>query len=421
MHKAEKVYKVLLIQCKLQEVGIMKEKVILAYSGGLDTSIIVPWLKEHYDVEVIAACIDVGQGDDMEEIRKKAIRTGASKVYVEDLKEEFIVEYLYKGIKANALYEGKYMLGTSYARPSMAKRLVEIAHEEGAKYIAHGCTGKGNDQVRFEVGITSFDPAIKIIAPWRIWDIKSREDAIDYAAAKGIDIPVTKEKIYSMDKNLWHLSHEGGDIEDPKNEHKTEMYQMVIPPEQVEDKVNYVEIYFEKGVPKKVNGEELNPVALLETLNKIGGTNGIGVIDMVENRLVGMKSRGVYETPGGTLLYAAHEELERLTIDKNTYHYKQSVAQKYGELVYEGLWFSKLREALDAFVDSTQEYVTGSVKLKLYKGNIMVSSVDTPYALYDHDISSFGSSDLYDHKDSAGFIKLFGLPSKIEAMVRNKK
>jgi argininosuccinate synthase len=399
----------------------MSEKVILAYSGGLDTSIIVPWLKENYDVEVIAACIDVGQGDDMDEVRKKAIRTGASKVYVEDLREEFIVEYLYKGIKANALYEGKYMLGTSYARPSMAKRLVEIAHEEGAKYIAHGCTGKGNDQIRFEVGIASFDPTIKIIAPWRIWDIKSREDAIDYAAAKGIDIPVTKEKIYSMDKNLWHLSHEGGDIEDPLNEHKTEMYQMVIPPEKVEDKVNYVEIYFEKGVPKKVNGEELNPIPLLEKLNEIGGKNGIGVIDMVENRLVGMKSRGVYETPGGTVLYAAHEELERLTIDKNTYQYKLLVAQKYGELVYNGLWFSKLREALDAFVDATQEYVTGSVKLKLYKGNMMVSSVDTPYALYDHGISSFGSSELYDHKDSEGFIKLFGLPSRIEAMVRNKK
>jgi argininosuccinate synthase len=399
----------------------MKEKVVLAYSGGLDTSIIVPWLKENYDVEVIAACMDVGQGDDMEEVRKKAIRTGAEKVYIEDLKEEFITEYLYKGIKAGAIYEGKYLLGTSFARPVMAKRLVEIAHKEGAKYICHGCTGKGNDQVRFEVGIASFDPTIKIIAPWRIWDIKSREDAIDYAEAKGIDIPVTKKKIYSMDKNIWHLSHEGGDIEDPLNEHKQEMYQMVTPPEQVEDKVNYVEIYFEKGIPTKVNGEALDPITMLETLNKIGGENGVGVIDIIENRLVGMKSRGVYETPGGTLLYAAHENLERLTIDKQTYHFKQMVSQKYGELVYDGLWFTRIKESLDAFVDKTQETVTGSVKLKLYKGNIMVAAIDTPYALYDKGISSFGASDLYDQKDSAGFVNLFALPSKIDAMVNKLK
>lgn len=399
----------------------MKEKVVLAYSGGLDTSIIVPWLKENYDVEVIAACMDVGQGDDMEEVGKKAIRTGAEKVYIEDLKEEFITEYLYKGIKAGAVYEGKYLLGTSFARPVMAKRLVEIAHKEGAKYICHGCTGKGNDQIRFEVGIASFDPTIKIIAPWRIWDIQSREDAIDYAEARGIDIPVTKKKIYSMDKNLWHLSHEGGDIEDPLNEHKQEMYQMVTPPEQVEDKVNYVEIYFEKGIPTKVNGEALDPITMLETLNKIGGENGVGVIDIIENRLVGMKSRGVYETPGGTLLYAAHENLERLTIDKQTYHFKQMVSQKYGELVYDGLWFTRIKESLDAFVDKTQESVTGSVKLKLYKGNIMVAAIDTPYALYDKGISSFGASELYDQKDSAGFVNLFALPSKIDAMVNKLK
>jgi argininosuccinate synthase len=396
---------------------MMKEKVVLAYSGGLDTSIIVPWLKENYDVEVIAVCVDVGQGDNMEEVHKKAIKTGASKVYIEDLKETFVTEYLYKAIKSGAIYEGKYLLGTSLARPGMAKRLVEIAHEEGAKYICHGCTGKGNDQVRFEVGIASFDPTIKIIAPWRIWDIKSREDAIDFAQARNIEVPVTKEKIYSMDKNLWHLSHEGGDLEDPKNEHKSEMYQMVIPPEKVEDKVNYVEIYFEKGIPTKVNGVEMKPVEMVELLNKIGGENGIGIIDIIENRLVGMKSRGVYETPGGTILYSAHDELERLTIDKQTYHYKQLIAHKYGELVYDGLWFSQIREALDAFVDVTQQNVTGSVKLKLYKGNMIVSSVDTPYALYDKGISSFGASELYDQKDSAGFINLFALPSKINAMV----
>lgn len=399
----------------------MKEKVVLAYSGGLDTSIIVPWLKENYDLEVIAVCIDVGQGDDMEVVKEKAIRTGASKIYVEDLKNEFVTEYLYKAIKSGAIYEGKYLLGTSLARPSMAKRLVEIAHKEGANFICHGCTGKGNDQVRFEVGISSFDPTIKIIAPWRIWDIKSREEAIDYAAARGIDIPVTKEKIYSMDKNLWHLSHEGGDLEDPMNEHKVEMYQMVTPPEKVEDKINYVEIYFEKGIPTKVNGEVMDPVKLVELLNKIAGENGIGIIDIIENRLVGMKSRGVYETPAGTLLYAAHDELERLTIDKQTYHYKQLIAHKYGELVYDGLWFTQIREALDAFVEVTQQNVTGSVKMKLYKGNMLVSAVDTKNALYDKGISSFGTSELYDQKDAGGFIKCFSLPSKINAMVHNLK
>lgn len=399
----------------------MKEKVILAYSGGLDTSIIIPWLKENYDYDVIAVCLDVGQGDDMEAVKAKALKTGASKVYIEDLKEEFVTEYLYKGIKCGAVYEGKYLLGTAFARPGMAKRLVEIAHKEGSKVICHGCTGKGNDQVRFEVGIASFDPAIKIIAPWRIWDIDSREAAIDYAEARGIEVPVTKKKIYSMDKNLWHLSHEGGELEDPVNEHNQAMYQMTTPPEQAPDKPEYVEIYFEKGEPKKVNGKEMEPVALIELLNKIAGDNGIGIIDIVENRLVGMKSRGVYETPAGTLLYEAHDNLERLTLDKQTYHYKQLVAQKYGELVYDGLWFTQLKNALDAFVDSTQETVTGSVKLKLYKGTMMVASIDTPYALYKEEISSFTTGSLYSHKDSQGFINLFGLPSKISAMVNNKK
>lgn len=398
----------------------MKEKVVLAYSGGLDTSIIVPWLMENYDFDVIAACMDVGQGDDMEQVKQKAINSGASKIYVEDLREEFVTEYCFKAIKARAVYEEKYMLGTSLARPSMAKRLVEIAHAEGAKYICHGCTGKGNDQVRFEIGIAAFDPTIKIIAPWRIWDIKSREDAIDYAALKGVEISVTKAKIYSKDKNLWHLSHEGGDIEDLKNEHKTEMYEMVTPAEQVPDVVNHVEITFEQGVPKKVNGKEIAPVQLIELLNKIAGENGIGVIDIVENRLVGMKSRGIYETPAGTLLYAAHKELEYVTLDKDALHFKEIVSKKYGELIYEGLWFSQLREAIDAFIESTQVNVTGTVKLKLYKGNMTVSSIDSKFALYDEGISSFGASELYSHKDSEGFINLFGLPSKISAYVREK-
>lgn len=398
----------------------MKDKVVLAYSGGLDTSIIIPWLKENYDLEVIAACINVGQGDDMEEVKEKAIKTGASKIYVEDLVEEFVTDYLFKGIKAGALYEEKYMLGTSFARPLMAKRLVEIAHAEGAKYIAHGCTGKGNDQVRFEIGVASFDPTIKIIAPWRIWDIQSREDAIDYANAKGVDVPVTKEKIYSRDRNLWHLSHEGGELEKPQNEHNQEMYLMTTPPEKAKDEATYVDIYFDQGIPKKLNGDDIAPVELIQTLNQIGGENGIGIIDIVENRLVGMKSRGVYETPGGTILYAAHKELERLTLDKATFHYKQMVSQKYGELVYEGLWFTPLKEALDAFVDVTQKNVTGSVKLKLYKGNIMTAGVDTPYALYDESISSFGAS-AYSHKDAEGFINLFGLPYKIKAMMESKK
>ena len=398
----------------------MKEKVVLAYSGGLDTSIIIPWLKENYDLEVIAACMDVGQGDDMEAVKEKAIKSGASKIYVEDLKEEFVTEYLYKAIKTRAVYEGKYMLGTSFARPSMSKRLVEIAHKEGATYICHGCTGKGNDQVRFEVGIAAFDPTIKIIAPWRIWDIKSREEAIDYAALKGVEVPVTKEKIYSRDKNLWHVSHEGGDLEDLMNEHKTEMYLMVTPPEKAKNEATHVEIYFQKGIPRKVDGKDLKPVELIELLNKIAGENGIGVIDILENRLVGMKSRGVYETPAGTLLYAAHKELEFAVLDKEACHFKEIISKKYGELVYEGLWFTPLREAIDAFVESTQQNVTGTIKLKLYKGNIMVSSIDTPYALYDEGISSFGASELYSQKDSAGFINIFGLPSKINAYVKNK-
>lgn len=398
----------------------MKEKIILAYSGGLDTSIIISWLKENYDFEVIAACIDAGQDDDMKEIEKKALKSGASKIYIENVTKELLEDYIFKGVKANAIYEGKYMLGTSYARPLMAKKLVEIAHKEGAKYICHGCTGKGNDQVRFEVGIASIDPAIKIIAPWRIWDIKSREDAIDYANERGIEISVTKEKIYSRDQNIWHISHEGGDIEDLKNEHKQDMYLMTTAPEKAKDEASYVEIYFEEGIAKKLNGEEIDAVSLLKELNKIGGENGIGVVDLVENRLVGMKSRGVYETPGGTILYAAHKELEEITLDKDTLHFKQTLAYKYGEIVYNGLWFTTFREALDAFIDKTQERVTGSVKLKLYKGNIMVAGKESPYALYDKHISSFGASELYDHKDAEGFINLFSLSSKIKRNIELK-
>jgi argininosuccinate synthase len=393
----------------------MKEKVILAYSGGLDTSIIISWLKENYDVEVIAACINVGQDDDMKGIEKKALSSGAEKIYIENVTAEFIKDYVFKGVKANATYEGTYLLGTAFARPLIAKKLVEIAHKEGAKYICHGCTGKGNDQVRFEVGIAAIDPSIKIIAPWRIWDIKSREDAIDYASARGIEISVTKEKIYSVDQNLWHASHEGGDIEELGNEHKRNMYLMVTPPEQAKDEATYVEIYFEKGIAKKIDGIELEPIDIVTVLNKIGGENGIGVIDIVENRLVGMKSRGIYETPGGTVLYAAHKELEEITLDKDTLHFKYTIAQKYGELVYNGLWFTTMREALDAFVDKTQETVTGTVRLKLYKGNIMSAGKESPNALYDAGISSFGASDLYDHKDAEGFINLFSLPSKIKA------
>jgi len=399
----------------------MKDKVVLAYSGGLDTSIIIPWLKENYDLEVIACCIDVGQGDDMEAVRAKALKTGATKVYIEDAKKEFVTEYLFKAVKASAFYEEKYMIGTALARPLMAKKLVEVAHKEGAKYIAHGCTGKGNDQVRFEVGIASFDPTIKIIAPWRIWDIKSREDAIDYAAEKGVEVPVTKEKIYSRDRNIWHLSHEGGELEHPQTAHKQEMYLMTTPPEKAKDEVTFVDFYFEQGVLKKVNDVEMDPVEMVELLNKIGGENGVGIIDIIENRLVGMKSRGVYETPGGTLIYEAHKNLERLTMDKNTFQYKQLISIKYGELVYNGLWFSTLKEALDAFVDVSQKNVTGTVKLKIYKGNVMIAGIDSPYALYDESISSFGASDFYSHKDSEGFINLFGLPSKIAAMVKNKE
>lgn len=397
-----------------------KEKFVLAYSGGLDTSVILAWLKEHYNCEVIAACIDVGQGDDFDAVKHKAMSTGASKIYIEDVKNEFVKDYIFPTLKAGAVYEGKYLLGTSFARPVIAKKLVEIAHKENANTIVHGCTGKGNDQVRFELSIKALDPYLKVIAPWRIWDIRSREDAIDYAKKYNIPIPVTKEKPYSKDKNLWHLSHEGGDLENPWNQHDSSMYEMVTPPEKCPDIPAYIELYFEKGVPVMLNGTYLSPVELLNKLNEVGGQNGIGVIDMVENRLVGMKSRGVYETPGGTLLYTAHKELESITLDKQTSHYKELIAQKYSELVYDGLWFTPIREALDAFVDSTQAFVTGTVKLKLYKGLCSVAGIKSPYSLYSEEFATFGQDEVYSQKDSEGFINLFGLPLKIRALMNMK-
>lgn len=398
----------------------MKEKVVLAYSGGLDTSIIIPWLKENYDIEVIAVCANVGQEENMEEVYEKALKSGASKAYVDDVSEEFVTETIFKAIKAEAKYEGKYLLGTSLARPIIAKKLVDVAHIEGAKYICHGCTGKGNDQVRFEASIAALDPSIKIIAPWRIWDIKSREDAIEYAQNHNIPISVTKEKIYSVDANLWHISTEGGDIEHLENEHQNHVYKKCLPVEEACDEAEYVEIHFEKGVPTKVNQKELSPVEIIKELNDIGAKHGIGVIDIVENRLVGMKSRGIYETPGGTILYEGHNILESVTLDKEALHFKQMVSLKYGELIYNGLWYSKLRESIDAFIEQTQENVSGSVKIKLYKGFMKPAGIFTTNALYDESISSFGESDLYDHKDAQGFINLFTLPLKIQSMKDDK-
>jgi len=393
-----------------------KGKVVLAYSGGLDTSIIIPWLKENYDLDVIAVCVNLGQDDNMEDLKVKAIKSGVAKIYVENVADEFVGEYAFKGLKAGAIYEDKYLLGTAFARPLIAKKLVEIAHKEGATYICHGCTGKGNDQVRFEVGIASIDPTIKIIAPWREWNIKSREDAIDYAESKGLELSVTKEKIYSRDQNLWHISHEGGDIELLENEHKDDLYMMVKSLEDAKDEAEYVEIGFESGTPVSVNGEKLSAAKLLIKLNKMAGEHGVGVVDIVENRLVGMKSRGIYETPGGTVLYAAIKELESICFDKETQAFKKNMGQKYGELVYNGLWFTPLKEGMDAFINEISKIVTGTIKLKLYKGNIKVAGRVSPNALYDEGISSFGASDLYDHHDAEGFIKLFALETKIRAM-----
>ncbi len=392
------------------------EKVVLAYSGGLDTSIIIPWLKENYGYDVIAVCADVGQGEETAPLREKAIKSGASKLYLEDLKDEFVSDYIYPTLKAGAVYEGKYLLGTSFARPLIAKRLVEIARQEGATAVCHGCTGKGNDQVRFELTIKALAPDLKIIAPWRIWNIRSRDEAIDYAAARGIPIPVTKKRPYSMDRNIWHLSHEGADLEDPWNEPKDDLFLICTPPEKAPDKPTYVEIEFEKGTPVKVDGKEFTPSGLLDYLNQLGAANGVGIDDMVENRLVGMKSRGVYETPGGTILFKAHKNLEELCLDRVTSHYKESMALRYAELVYDGVWFSPLREAMDAFVEKTQETVTGTVRIKLYKGSATIAGVKSPYSLYSEDFATFGVDEVYNQHDAEGFINLFGLPLTVRAL-----
>ena len=399
------------------------KKVVLAYSGGLDTSIIIPWLKEHYDnCEVIAVAADVGQGKELSGLEEKAIKTGASKLYIEDLKDEFVNEYIFPTMQAGAVYEGKYLLGTSFARPIIGKRLVEIAKAEGADAIAHGCTGKGNDQVRFELAIKAYAPEMKIIAPWRTWELKSRDEEIDYAEAHNIPLQITRETNYSKDKNLWHLSHEGLDLEDPANEPMYDkILEMGVSPEKAPDEPTYVTLSFEKGIPVALNGKKMNGVALIEELNKVGGANGIGIADLVENRLVGMKSRGVYETPGGAILYHAHDVLETICLDKETQHYKQQIALKFADIVYNGQWYTPLREALTAFVDSTQQKVTGEVKLKLYKGNIINAGVTSPYTLYSEEVATFGEDEVYDQMDSQGFINLFGLPIKVKAMLDAKR
>ena len=398
------------------------KKVVLAYSGGLDTSIIIPWLKENYDnCEVIAVAGNVGQGGELEGLEEKAKKTGASKLYIADLTDEFASDYIIPTMKAGAVYEGKYLLGTSFARPIIAKRIVEIALAEGADAICHGCTGKGNDQVRFELTIKAFAPNMKIIAPWRIWNLKSRDEEIDYAEAHNVPLNITRETNYSKDKNLWHLSHEGLDLEDPANEPDYDkILELGVTPEKAPDKPAYITLSFEKGTPVALDGKKMKPSALIAELNKLGGANGIGIADIVENRLVGMKSRGVYETPGGTILYFAHEVLESLCLDKETAHFKQHVALKFADLVYNGQWFTPLREALSAFVDSTQQTVTGDVKLKLYKGNITPAGVNSPYSLYDEEIATFSEDEVYDQKDSAGFINLFGLPIKVKALMEQK-
>ena len=400
------------------------KKVVLAYSGGLDTSIIIPWLKENYNnCEVIAVSGDVGQGTELDGLEEKALKTGASKLYIEDLKEDFIQEYVYPTVQAGAIYENKYLLGTSFARPIIAKRIVEIAKAEGADAICHGCTGKGNDQVRFELTIKAFAPEMTIIAPWREWSIKSREEEIEYAEAHNIPLKINRETNYSKDKNIWHLSHEGLDLEDPANEPQYNhpgFLELGVSPEQAPDEPTYVTIHFEKGKPTAINGKEMNGVEVVTTLNELGGKNGVGLADIVENRLVGMKSRGVYETPGGAILYHAHNKLEELCLDRDTFHYKQQIGLKFAELVYYGQWFTPLREALSAFVDSTQQTVTGDVKLKLYKGNIIDAGVTSPYSLYDPEIATFDEDEVYNQADANGFINLFGLPIKVYAHMKAK-
>lgn len=398
------------------------KKVVLAYSGGLDTSVIIPWLKENYNnCEVIAVTADLGQGDELDPVHDKALKSGASKCYILDLKEEFIADYVWPVVKASAVYEKKYLLGTSFARPLIAKRLVEIAEKEGADAVAHGATGKGNDQVRFELSVKALAPQLAIIAPWREWSIRSREDAIDFAEAHNIPIPVTKEHDYSMDRNMWHLSHEGSDLEDPWNAPKDALFIVTNTPETAPDKAEYVELEFEQGVPVAVNGKKMSPATIVENLNEIGIRNGVGICDMVENRLVGMKSRGVYETPGGSIIYYAHNELENLCLDRATMSYKQMVGIKYSELVYDGMWFSPLREALAAFVDETQKTVTGTVRLKLYKGNIISAGAKSPYSLYSQEYVTFGADEVYNQADASGFINLFGLPLTVRALMKQGK
>lgn len=398
------------------------KKVVLAYSGGLDTSVIIPWLKENYNnCEIIAVTADLGQGDELDPVHDKALKSGASKCYILDLKEEFIADYVWPVVKAGAVYEKKYLLGTSFARPLIAKRLVEIAEKEGADAVAHGATGKGNDQVRFELSVKALAPQLAIIAPWREWSIRSREDAIDFAEAHNIPIPVTKEHDYSMDRNMWHLSHEGSDLEDPWNAPKDALFIVTNTPETAPDKAEYVELEFEQGVPVAVNGKKMSPATIVENLNEIGIRNGVGICDMVENRLVGMKSRGVYETPGGSIIYYAHNELENLCLDRATMSYKQMVGIKYSELVYDGMWFSPLREALAAFVDETQKTVTGTVRLKLYKGNIISAGAKSPYSLYSQEYVTFGADEVYNQADASGFINLFGLPLTVRALMKQGK
>lgn len=401
------------------------KKVVLAYSGGLDTSIIIPWLKENYNnCEVIAVSGDVGQGTELDGLEEKAIKTGASKLYIEDLNKEFVEDFVFPTVKAGAVYEGKYLLGTSFARPVIAKRIVEIAKKEGADAICHGCTGKGNDQVRFELTIKAFAPEMEIIAPWRIWDIKSRDEEIDYAETHNIPLKINRETNYSKDKNLWHLSHEGLDLENPANEpmyEKEGFLELGVSPIQAPDKPTYVTIHFEKGIPTAIDGKEMDGVSVIKKLNELGGANGIGLADIVENRLVGMKSRGVYETPGGTVLYYAHDVLETITLDKATQRMKQKLAIDFADIVYNGQWYTPLREALSAFVDKTQETVTGDVKLKLYKGNIITAGVTSPYTLYDEEVATFDEDNVYNQADSAGFINLFGLPIKVKAMLDAKR
>ena len=398
----------------------MSKKVVLAYSGGLDTSIIIPWLKENYDYDVIAMVGDVGQGDDIEAVVQKAYNTGASKVIVEDLREEFLTGYVFPALKAGAVYEHKYLLGTSLARPVIAKHQVEVALREGADAVAHGCTGKGNDQVRFELAYQAIAPELKVIAPWREWDLKSREDCLDYAEKRGIPVEASRQKIHSRDRNLWHVSHEGGELEDAGNAPFPSTWQLTNSPQEAPDREEQVEIGFEEGVPFSVNDLPMDPVSLVELLNEIGGRNAIGRIDLVENRFVGIKSRGCYETPGGTLLLTAHRELEALCLDRDLMHYKQHVGLKYAELAYFGLWFTPLREAFDAFVESTQKNVTGKVALSLYKGNIAVASRKSDYSLYRTDLSSFTMGDSYDQKDAAGFIRILGLPSRSRAALHQE-